>query len=137
VALLALVLVVAIAIGAAAHRWRGLVRGLVLPVGVVLTAVLMTSAAFFSTDAGGAGDGGGSATDRLVNGDSAESSVTERIKFWGDALRLGASAPLVGIGLQAYGRALQCVRDTSLTSHPHNEYLLAWAEGGIVAALPV
>jgi len=136
VALLALVLVVAIAIGAAAHRWPGLIRGLVLPVGVVLTAVLMTSAAFFPTDAD-SGDGSGSATDRLVNGDSAESSVTERIKFWGDALRLGASAPLVGIGLQAYGRALQCVRDTSLTSHPHNEYLLAWAEGGIVAALPV
>jgi hypothetical protein len=63
--------------------------------------------------------------------------VTERLKFWGDALRLGAGSPLVGIGLQAFGRALQCVRDTSLTSHPHNEYLLAWAEGGIVAALPV
>jgi O-antigen ligase len=109
----------------------------VLPVGIVLTAMFMTSAAFFPASPDAAPGDGGSATDRLVNGDSAESSVTERIKFWGDALRLGASSPVVGIGLQAYGRALQCIRDTSLTSHPHNEYLLAWAEGGIVAFLPV
>lgn len=126
------VLLVAIAIGFAARRWSGLVRGLVLPVGVALAAVFMTSAVFFP-----GADTAGDATAGLEDRSSAESSVTERLKFWGDALRLGAGSPLVGIGLQAFGRALQCVRDTSLTSHPHNEYLLAWAEGGIVAALPV
>jgi O-antigen ligase len=126
------VLLVAIVIGFAARHWGGLVRGLVLPVGVVLAAVFMTSAVFFPGS-----DAGDSATAGLEDRGSAENSVTERITFWGDALRLGAGAPFVGIGLQAYGRALQCIRDTSLTSHPHNEYLLAWAEGGIVAALPV
>ncbi|QNO37774.1 O-antigen ligase family protein [Protaetiibacter sp. SSC-01] len=132
-ALLGVVLAVAVVIGLAAGRWKGAVRGLVLPIGVVLTAVFMTSAVFFPNT-----DAAGDPTSGLTGRDAeAGRSVTERIKFWGDAVRLGASSPLVGIGLQAYGRALQCVRDTSLTSHPHNEYLLAWAEGGAVAALPV
>ncbi|MGN6274128.1 MAG: O-antigen ligase family protein [Protaetiibacter sp.] len=126
------VLLVAVVIGFAARRWGGLVSGLVLPVGVVLAAVFMTSSVFFP-----GADGAGDVTAGLEDRTSAGSSVSERVRFWSDALRLGASSPLVGIGLQAYGRALQCIRDTSLTSHPHNEYLLAWAEGGVVAALPM
>jgi O-antigen ligase len=130
--LLGAVVVVAIAIGWGARRWVGVVRGIALPLGAALTALLMTSALFFPDS-----DAAGEVTAGLDDRSSAESSVTERLKFWNDALRLGGSSPLAGIGLQAFGRALQCIRDTSLTSHPHNEYLLAWAEGGILAALPV
>lgn len=132
--LFAAVLVVAIALGVVANRWSGLARGMVLPVGAVLTAVFMTSAVFFPS-----AESTGDVTAGIAGRDdsTAGKSVSERLTFWGDALRLGAGSPLVGIGLQAYGRALQCLRDTSLTSHPHNEYLLAWAEGGTVAALPV
>lgn len=131
-ALLGGVLLVAAAIGWAVHRWHGLVRGLALPVGIAMAALLMTSTVFFPGS-----DAAGDVTAGLEDRSSAGNSITERLRFWGDAVRLGAGAPLVGIGLQGFGRALQCERDTSLTSHPHNEYLLAWAEGGVLAALPV
>ncbi|TPX04773.1 O-antigen ligase family protein, partial [Schumannella luteola] len=135
-ALFALVLLLAALVGVAANRWGGLLRGLALPVGVALTAMFMTSAVFFP-DPGAASGDEYSGVDRLGNGVSAESSISDRLTWWGDALRLGASSPLVGVGLQAFGRALQCERDVTLASHPHNEYLLAWAEGGALAAVPL
>ncbi len=127
------VLLVAVAAGAAARRWAGLARGLALPVGIAVTAVVMTGPIFFPV-ADATGDAVGGLTGRTQ---PAGKSVVERFLFWGDALRLGAGSPVTGIGLQAFGRALQCERDTALTSHPHNEYLLAWAEGGALAAIPM
>ncbi|QEO09231.1 O-antigen ligase family protein [Protaetiibacter larvae] len=138
VSLLAAVIVVAAAIALAARGWRGLIRVALLPAGIALSALFFASSVFFPGGSDG-GDGGGAQVDRLTNGESAESSVSARLVFWLDALRLGASSPLIGVGLQAFGPRLQCLGRSggAYSSHPHNEYLLAWAETGALGALPL
>lgn len=112
-----------------ARGWRGLVRWGLLIVGMAATANFMASDVFFPSAAGSAGEGYGGRS-------SAENSWNERVSFWFDALRIGADSPVIGGGLQSFGPHVQCLGSQAYSSHPHNEFALAWAETGILGSLP-
>lgn len=125
-------LAVALAVGLLVRRWWAVLRlaGAAL-VGVTL-AWLLRSSLFFPGSAAG---GGGVVVDR---GNSVESTFEARFDFWRVAAQMGIDHPLTGVGLGQYGPYSTCYGDMlDYSSHPHNEWLFGWAEGGIVGLLPL
>jgi len=73
----------------------------------------------------------------LLGRGSAEGSWVARLDHWRVALEMGGDSWLLGSGLSTYGLRSDCFDREYYTSNPHNEWLLAWAEGGVVMAAPL
>jgi putative inorganic carbon (HCO3(-)) transporter len=56
-------------------------------------------------------------------------SLTWRAEYWGEALQLSSESPVTGIGLK------QVVEESSESKQPHNDYLRAYVELGVVGLL--
>ena len=114
-----------------ASRGAGLIRWGASVSAALLATVFFFSTAFFpATDAGSLAGG-------LAGRSSAEGSWVARLDHWRVALEMGAESWLFGSGLSTYGLRSDCFDRQYYTSNPHNEWLLAWAEGGLVMALPL
>jgi O-antigen ligase len=79
-----------------------------------------------------------SVTDKVtLSSAEGASSVTERVQFWSQAVRLAAEKPLTGWGPYSF-RFMQPRMQTSVlatSDHPHNIFLKYAAERGIISAL--
>ncbi|MBO9627744.1 MAG: O-antigen ligase family protein [Microbacterium sp.] len=126
-----------------AHRGRALIPTLAW---IALTTaiafglmVLMRSELFFPTEAAEQFDQATAirALDRGLSTD--DNSFRTRLEMWGAALRMGATSPAAGVGLLRFIEFERCLvaEGTGLFWHPHNEWLYAWAEGGLSLLLPL
>jgi len=132
IALGAAAFVVIVLFGVVARRWWGLVRGVLLAAAILGAAMFMASSVFFPVAAAeGVGFGSG-----LADRSSASSSWGARVVYWIYGLRMGVEAPLAGVGLQGFGPHLECMITERYSSNPHNEFVLAWAETGLLGAVP-
>lgn len=135
--LFGVVAVAGLAIAIAGRGWRGIVRWGVLAILGAATALVMVSAVFFPHAAAS------SPTSAVVDygnapGHGTDDSFGARLQFWRIGLQLGADHPVTGSGLATYGARVVCyANDGGVTSNPHNEWVLAWAESGIVGLLPM
>ncbi len=72
---------------------------------------------------------------------SVSSEIEGRIGIWRDSLRMIGDFPLVGTGLNTFGRAsLLYQTGTPLSEHyqeAHNEYLQLAVEGGLLVGIPI
>ena len=118
------------------HRWRGLLRWAIAVMTAVAGCLFMTSRVFFPHSAAAVLSPGAAVASRS-QGDWVESSGVSRLDFWLVGWRIGAAHPLAGGGLQTYGRWSACFARTSYSSNPHDEWLLGWAEGGVIGLLPL
>lgn len=79
-----------------------------------------------------------SVTDKVtLSSAEGASSVTERVQFWSQAVRLATEKPLTGWGPYSF-RFMQPRMQTSVlatSDHPHNIFLKYAAERGIISAL--
>lgn len=123
-------LLVALVIGLVVHRWRGLGRWLVLVALSIGTIAFMMSPVFFPDSAGGALP----ATDRTQ---TLQASGADRWDFWRVGIVMGADNWIAGVGLNNYGPKNLEYALGAYSSHPHNELIVAWAEGGLIAFLPL
>lgn len=114
-----------------ARRGAGLVRWGASVIAAIAATVFFFSTVFFPASDSGALAGG------LAGRGSAEGSWVARLDHWRVALEMGAESWLFGSGLSTYGLRSDCFDRQYYTSNPHNEWLLAWAEGGLVMALPL
>lgn len=129
IALAVAAVAVAALIAVVSRGWRGLARIAVLAAAMAGTVWFMASSVFFpGVDGSAAGEG-------LSRRGSAGNSWHERVIFWLEGIRMGAEAPLAGVGLQAYGPTMQCMGAEAYSSNPHSEFVLAWAETGLVGGL--
>ncbi len=65
-----------------------------------------------------------------------ENSTGTRIEFWWNAIQIGLQNPLAGGGWGSYRYLARCFGPKLDTVHAHNEWLQAWAEGGVIGVLP-
>lgn len=128
--LVAAALVAAVA-GVRARGAVSLLRWGAAMLGAVLANFFFTSSVYFPAATSGAPAGG------LAGRGSAEGSWVARLDHWRVALEMGADSWLLGSGLSTYGLRSDCFDRQYYTSSPHNEWLLAWAEGGVVMAVPL
>lgn len=147
-ALLGLAAAVLLALAMRARGWRGGVRWLTAIVAGTLLAVLLRLPALLPailagpqavTATLGSASGGSSPNPvaALVKPD-AGGSWTERLDLWALAAEMGWDHPLIGVGLSRFGSDLQvCYGRQGGASDPHSELLRAWADGGLVALLPM
>ena len=68
---------------------------------------------------------------------SLDGSWVARLDHWRVAVEMGAANPLSGAGLSHYGVMSVCYDRRWFTSNPHNEWLLGWAEGGLIGLIPL
>lgn len=123
--------VVAAVVGVRARGLLALVRWGAIAVAAVIANFFFTSSVFFPNATAGAPAGG------LSGRGSAEGSWVARLDHWRVAFEMGADSWAVGSGLSTYGLRSDCFDRQYYTSNPHNEWLLAWAEGGLVMAVPL
>jgi len=65
-------------------------------------------------------------------------SMSARLDFWQAALGMGAAHPITGAGLLRFPEYANCYADLSYWGWtPHNDWLYAWAEGGLVLLAPM
>ncbi|HET8957392.1 MAG TPA: O-antigen ligase family protein [Microcella sp.] len=130
-ALLVVVAVVGLAVAVVTRGLRGLGRWAVTCALAVGTTFFMASVVFFPRVAEAA------PFDAVVARGSGSSSWIARLDHWRVALEMGAEYWLTGSGLATYGLRSQCFDRQYYTSNPHNEWLLAWSEGGLIMLLPM
>lgn len=65
-----------------------------------------------------------------------EYSLNTRMDWWRVAFEQGRDNPVAGGGLLSFGPATAC-DGTRWKWHPHNEWMYAWAEGGLILLLPM
>lgn len=131
-AFLGFVYLVAAIVGVIALGWRSVLRWGALLVSALLTSAILSSRLFFPNSTWP----WQTVIGRSANG-SFESSGVSRLEFWRVGLLMGRDHALTGAGLLNFGPFSACYARTSFSSNPHNEWVLAWAEGGTVGLLPV
>jgi len=114
------------------HGLRGLLRSVIAIAGSLTTATVLSSSLFFPT---------GQWPWAAVVGRSADGTIglsgATRLDFWLAGLQIGAAHPLLGGGLLSFGPRSLCIAAPLHSTNPHNEWILAWAEGGALALLPM
>lgn len=146
--LLGLAAAVLLALAVRARGVRGAMRWLLLVVlGAALTVLLRLPALLPALAS--IGGGGGNALESASGGSSPnplgalvkpgiESSWSDRLEFWRIAWEMGLDRPLAGAGLSRFGSDLQiCYKRSAIAADPHSELLRGWADGGIIALLPM
>ncbi len=129
---LGVVFLAAAVVSAITRGRRGLARWAALVLASAATSVFMSSRLFFARSSWPWETVAG----RSANG-SFESSGVSRLEFWRVGLLMGRDHPLTGGGLLNFGPLSACYARTSYSSNTHNEWVLAWAEGGAVALVPM
>ena len=130
-ALLVVVAIVGLALAVFTRGVRGFGRWVVTCALAIGTTFFMASAFFFPNASEAA------PFDAVVGRGSGASSWVARLDHWRVALEMGAEYWLTGSGLATYGLRSQCFDRQYYTSNPHNEWLLAWSEGGLIMLLPM
>jgi O-antigen ligase len=123
-----------------ARRNRGLGRRALLPVmrwalstaGVALLTLLLRSPLLFPAAVGTSNLAAG-----VIERGSLDASWGSRLGFWKAALAMGLDHPFAGSGLWSFAREGVCYSDRPVMWHPHSEWLYAWAQGGLLALVPL
>lgn len=111
---LAAVLGIAVVMGTRGRRWL-----LGLAAGVLVLGLALPGAAARFSDLG----------DEQSSRGEPSNSLTWRAGYWGEALLLSEESPVTGIGLK------QVVEESSEGKQPHNDYLRAYVEMGVLGLL--
>jgi len=134
-ALAAVAVLAALLLGArlarAERRLEPLLSPLVATAVGFLLALLLRSPLVFPSSDGSAPTLG--AADR---GDGAD-SFGARLDFWRAALGIGAEHPLAGVGLLSFDDYAACYELGYMSWQPHNEWMYAWAAGGVIMLAPM
>lgn len=118
--------------------WRGLALWSGLAAAGVLVVVLVRLPLLLAPPSGPAPAGGTSpaVVGALTRG-SLDLSWVTRLDYWRAAIGMGAEHPFVGAGLGRYGDPGAYADRLYLATDPHDEWLLGWAEGGIIGLIPL
>lgn len=144
----ALAIAIAQSIRARNWRWGGLAPVLRWATGVVVALLVAPLLRILLANAFGmsgaiaptAGRGDESALNPLagvVHRGGLADSWSLRLAFWRAALAMGADHPLTGGGLGSFAKQGVCYAEQPVLWHPHNEWLYAWAQGGLLALVPL
>ncbi|MDM4761519.1 O-antigen ligase family protein [Galbitalea sp. SE-J8] len=132
-AMVLVVLVIALAASALARSVHAALRLVGVAVLALGLGFVMTSTLFFPV----ASTPWAALTARSDDWQMVSDTGAFRLDFWWAALRIGASHPFTGVGPSQYGEHSLCYSLDAYASNPHNEWLLAWAETGVLGTVPL
>lgn len=135
--LLVVALIAAATLAFLARRWRGLLVWAVVVLGTWVVSRVMASSVLFPSATSAGSPLGGNPAGNAVQRGSLDGSWVARLDHWRVAVEMGAANPLSGVGLSHYGVMSVCYDRRWFTSNPHNEWLLGWAEGGLIGLIPL